>query len=107
MFKLYRVNKTKVINTIEYEDVAKSYAWDKKDTRGTFPAHLWINSLFDFLYYGLSTKEIEEKYTQFMKTIKRPTNYMYFNSLLKKMLISNNQNTKLIQSTYSDKELIE
>ena len=98
-------NITNVINFLDYEiEVTKSYKWENKECKNTFPVDQWIPILIDFLYNEKTPGNIEKEYVQFLPRVTRPTHNMYINSLLKKFYFSSTVNFKKIKK-FSEEEI--
>lgn len=93
------------INTLEYEDVAKSYRWENQSCKQTFPAFVWVDAIADFLWNGLKTSEIENKYKSTLPRVTKDTNEMYINSLLRKMQLAKKQDSQMVQNNINYDEL--
>ena len=83
------MNKTEVISNLTFEDIPKSYSWT--GSRGTFPPNWWSEILFDFLYTGMNTGKIEEKYRTTLPRASKTdnkSNNMYISVLLRRLLLT-------------------
>ena len=99
------MKKENIIRTQNYEEIGDSYKWENKKCKNTFPASLWVSALINFLYDGLNTNDLEDKYTNLMAKVNKKSNTMYINSLLRKMQIDGKQNSQRIRDYYSKQEL--